>query len=375
MIKIIDDFLIRNIKRRRDKYKFAFIVHSRSHNDFRRKFPYMRMVPDFILDVITSLMWPIRVSEVTGNKSADGKESTGVVIGFPMTASQMLKNRKLALKKIIQSVHLAEKLGVTIVGLGALTSSLSKGGIDLIDKTNVGITTGHAYTVYNVFSHIERVFNDFDLDRSRENISIVGASGSIGSSVVKSLAENGFKIFNLIDVSRKVNSLNRLKDEILSNIDSDIEITISENMNSLTRSSVIVTATNTPEALVMLNHVKPGTIIINDASPTDVSDEVLRSDDRLVIEAGFVKTPGVTTHFSFGFIDDDISFCCMAEILALSANNWEGNFVIGKPTQKNIDDIIKMSKGMGFGLPRYQNFYEIIPDSKIKRMRELLNKK
>ena len=95
--------------------------------------------------------WPVTLSKITGLKSiATGKSLYGFIITIPLTARQMMENRQLALRKIIQGTKLAEKLGARLIGLGGLTSSLSKGGLDLLEKININVTTGHAYTAYNV---------------------------------------------------------------------------------------------------------------------------------------------------------------------------------------------------------------------------------
>ena len=163
---------------------FAFLVHPRNTADIYRKYPFFKYFPDRFTDWVFRHLWPVVLSEVEGVISIkSGKNIRGFILTVPLTAKQMLEDRAFAVKRIIDTIKLAEKLGVKIVGLGALISSLTKGGLDLIGKVKPNITTGHALTVHTVTSNLFRFVELFKIDKNKVLVAIVGATGSIGSVV------------------------------------------------------------------------------------------------------------------------------------------------------------------------------------------------
>src|SRR4051812_34949513 len=100
---------------------FAFIVHSRNRADLARKFPFLRFLPNIIIDKLTIALRPFVVSRITGLVDKNGTGVEGIVVGIPMTAHQLLENRSKALTRIIQAVSLAKSKGAKYIGLGAMT--------------------------------------------------------------------------------------------------------------------------------------------------------------------------------------------------------------------------------------------------------------
>lgn len=111
------------------------MIHTRDWPDVQRKFRMARYLPRKWVR-LWCLYWPpVVFSEITGLKSKKtGKEIKGWLIGVPMTAKQLLERRDVAQKRIIQAIKKAEKLGAKIVGLGALTSPVTNGGLVVIPE-------------------------------------------------------------------------------------------------------------------------------------------------------------------------------------------------------------------------------------------------
>ena len=369
------DLVIRFLPFTDKQYKFAFLVHPRDMRDVHRKYPFLRHFPNKVVDKILSFYWPITVSKVTGLKSLiDGKEVSGFVIAIPLTAKAMMENRSLALKRTRQALKLASKKGAKIIGLGGLTSSISKGGLDLINTKNsdIGITTGHAYTAYNVTQNLKKLVSSLSLEVKNLQVAIVGAAGSIGSTSAKILAKDGFRKILLIDLERKKGGFVNLVDE-LKKSNSEIEITTSHQIKDVFESDFIITATNAPEAVIRASDLKSGAVVVDDAQPSDVSPETLQRADVLVIEAGVVSTPGVHSNFNFNLKNRDDNFCCLAEVLILAANNWRGHYVINRANLELVDKIAKMSFGLGFTLGEFQNFNEKISLTKLNLIKNIVS--
>lgn len=357
---------------KRKKYTFAFLVHSRSVHDLYRKYPFLKIFSKSMLEKILLYTWPIRVSTVTGLTSLKTKQPLrGIVIGILPTARQLMEHREKALKQILLATKLSEKLGVQIIGLGGLTSSLSKGGLDLLDKTSLNITTGHAYTAFNVTSNLFTIINEWNIDKEKIKVAIVGATGSIGSTSAQLIARFGISNLLLIDVERKAHKFAELEHAI-KKLNLNAQISTSHQIRDIKDCDFIITATNTPETLIQADDLKSGAIVIDDAQPSDVADDALEREDVLILEAGVTHTPKVSSNFNFGLKDRFDNFCCMAELLILAANNWTEHYVINKATLELVDEIEKLSKELGFKLADFQNRKEKIAVEKIKNIQAIL---
>lgn len=353
-------------------YCFAFLVHPRNTKDIYRKFPFFRYFPDRFVDFIFINLWPIVLSEVEGVVSVkNGNKIRGFVLTVPLTAKQMLENREFALKRIIDTIKLAEKKGVKIVGLGALISSLTKGGLDLIGKVKPNITTGHALTVFTVTSNLFKLVEIFKIDKNKILVAIVGATGSIGSSSLKVLARAGYDNFILVDIERKAHFFDDLIIE-LRKINPDIKIETSSQIKSIKEADFIITATSAPEAVVKPEDLKSGSVIIDDAQPSDVSIEVFDRDDVMAIEGGLLHTPNIKNNFNFGLKNKQDNFSCMGEVMVLAAHEYKRNYVINKPTLELVDEISEMALNMGIKLSKFQNTKEIISQDKISRIDNII---
>ncbi len=364
---------MRHLSKTKDsEYAFAFLVHPRNLEDVYRKYPFFKYFPKKFVLWFLLHFWPVVVSEITGLKSQINKNDIkGYIISIPITAHQMLENRELSVGKIIDALKLAEKKGVKIAGLGALTSSVTKGGLDLVGKTSVNITTGHAYTAYTVTSNVFKLVEILGIDKSKAVVAVVGATGSIGSSSAKIMARAGFGDFILIDQERKKHLFGELIMD-LKELNKNIKIKISHKINSIKQADIIITATNAPEALVMSEDLKSGAIIVDDAQPSDVAPEVLDREDVLVVEGGVVHTSNIKSNFNFGLKDEFDNFCCLCEVMILASKKWNNHYVLNRATLELVDEISKDGDVLGFRLADFQNFKEVISQEKIKRIKNII---
>lgn len=352
----------------RPDYSYVFIVHPRGHKDLYRKFPIFKYLPASCADWFTLHFWPITVSEVTGLTSKkSGRSIRGYIITIPLTALQIIEHRSVALQKVRDAIMLGKAKGAKIFGLGGLVSSISKGGLDLLDIDNVLITTGHAYTGYNVTRNVIKLTEDLALDPAKLKVSIVGAAGSIGSISAQILARAKYKHLHLVDLERKRDLIEKLVPALLT-INPGIEISISHQIHTINDSDFIVAATNAPEALIRADDLKSGAIVVDDAQPSDVADDVLERDDVLAVEAGVVHTPSINSNFNMGLKGRNDNFCCMAELLVLASQEWDTHYVINRATLEHVDQISEWGKGLGFELAAYQNRKELISQEKINKI-------
>ena len=232
---------------------FAFLIHSRDWVDVPQKFKIARFLPRKWIR-LWCLYWPpVIFSEITGLKSLKtGEEIKGWVIGVPMTAKQLLERRKLAHKRIIQAINKAEKLGAKIVGLGALTSPATNGGLDIVDKINIKVTTGNALTTGITFRHAQELIHK---NNQIQKIAIIGATGSIGRAVSKLLIEH-YPQKEFLLFARTQKNLNGLVGELRKTSSQTKIREAFTNFSELKEADLIIMATSAPDALIKKEDIK-----------------------------------------------------------------------------------------------------------------------
>ena len=353
--------------------KFGFLVHPRGLTDFLRKFPYLRFLPTSVLNFLTKRLPPVVVSKITGLLDKEGRAIEGYIIAITMTARQMVEDRARALMQIKRAVRFAQKKGIGLIGFGALTSSFSKGGLDLVDEVNkIGITTGRAYTVKTVTDYAKKYITECYQNKNQVRVAIVGAGGSIGSGCAKVLAEWGIQKFLFIDLEKRLTTLTAHIEHLRGN-HHGIDIAISHKIKDIATSNIIIAATNSPEVLIKADDVMSGAIIINDAQPSDIAPEVLERDDVLVIEGGVISTPGIRCNFNLGLAGREETFSCLGEVLILAHNNHFENFALGELDMNLIHQIETMSKNLNIGIGRPQNDKGYISEDKIDRVKKIIS--
>ncbi|OGZ44726.1 MAG: hypothetical protein A2756_04695 [Candidatus Ryanbacteria bacterium RIFCSPHIGHO2_01_FULL_48_27] len=375
ILHAIRDLVLRHlpIQRRLNPPGFAFIVHPRDYADVSRKYPIFRYIPQWAGEFFLRHFWPIVLSEVKGVLSKkSGKPIQGWVITIPLTAKQMMEDRDLTVRFIHKSLILSAKLGAKLIGLGALTASFTGRGTALakvLDTYDLGLTTGAGYTSYIVAETTLKLADEVAIKKDTAVVAIVGAAGSIGSTVTRFLIDRGFKQFILIDTYKRENALKKKSEEFTASHE-ELKFSVSHQIQDVRTADIIITATNAPEALINENDPKPGSIIIDDAQPTDIHpDVILRRKDVIVSAAGTVHAEGIQANFNFGLKTKYDIFSCLAEVIMLSSHENCTIRAVGEIDMEYTNYIVGLAKEMHFGVATFQNSYKIITKRDIERVR------
>jgi fatty aldehyde-generating acyl-ACP reductase len=346
---------------------YAFIVHPRDINDVTSNIPFLKLLPRSLVLKLFYRLWPFTVSGIYGLKSTrTGQAIPGWVIGVPMFAHQMMESRQLARKRISQAVRLARHKGAKVIGLGALTGSLTEGGAGMTKSGETLVTAGRAYTAFVVKSYVDDALQRFELQPESITIAVVGAAGGVGRAVTKLLLRESYRRIILVDLERKLESI--LEHQTPTHVE------LTHKISAVKEADIIITVTNAPEAVVTSDDIKPGAIIIDDAQPSDISPEVINSrDDIIVIEAGVITTGGgIKVGTNFRLANKDEIYCCLGEVMAIAANDWAGEYQPHNITPEVIDDISTLSKQTGFKLAPYQAFGKMVSPAQIARVKEII---
>ena len=349
---------------------FAFIIHPIDpKRDVSRKFPLLgRVLNEKQIDFISTFFPPVYISEIEGITSqATGKEIKGWFIACPYTPKRMMElPERTVYRKIIQTGHLAEKLGAQILGLGAFTSVVGDAGVTIANVLDVPVTTGDSYTVMVAVDAIREAACVMDIPLKTATAAVVGATGAIGQVCAELLADD---VERLYLIGRRQDKLEELRDRL--QVQTSCELIVSTTMDVLKEAQLILTVTSAIHDVVRPEHLQPGSVVCDVARPRDVSAMVAAvRDDILVIDGGMVDVPGpVDFHFNFGFPSGK-AYACMAETMALALEGRFEDYTLGKHlTRARVEEISSIAKKHGFRLSGFRSFEREVTTQQIEAVR------
>jgi predicted amino acid dehydrogenase len=345
--------------------EYAFIAHTRDLDDVRRKYPFARCLPQRFVEFWMRHLWPIIGSRITGLRSSEGREINGWLLFCPLTAKQMWQDPRLARKRILQTARLAERLGVGLIGLGALIPPFTRYGQTLRRAgIRTGLTTGHAYTSSLICDGVREAAKKGGFDLREAVVAIVGAAGSIGSICARILGKDAGKLL-LIDRASKMRSLRGLGQKICS------QVSVSCQLEDIKRADLVIVVTNAHSAILSAEVFKPGAIVIDNTQPMNVGENVARErPDVLILEGGIGYVPGVDCNFDLGLSIGEV-FGCLGELLILAREGWREDFIIGRVTLEQIEMITWMAKRAGVSLAPFRSFGQYVTDGRFEEIRKI----
>ena len=123
--------------------------------------------------------------------SRTGQTIHGEFITLPWTAAQMAEMpRQQAAAGVRAALELARSRGAQMVGLGAYTSVVTRGGLD-VSREGIPVTTGNSYTAVSAAKAVAMAMKALGLGFGPHlGAAIVGAGGAIGRAMAQLLAED-----------------------------------------------------------------------------------------------------------------------------------------------------------------------------------------
>jgi predicted amino acid dehydrogenase len=350
---------------------FAFIIHPIDpKRDVSRKFPFLgRVLSERQIDFFSTFFPPVYISEIEGIQSEEtGKTIKGWFIACPYTPRRMMElPERTVYRKIIQTGHMAEKLGADILGLGAFTSVVGDAGITIAQKLDIPVTTGDSFTVSMAVQAIRDAARVMDIKIEDATVAVVGATGAIGRVCAELLVDEAARV---LLIARHEDKLEVLRDRL--KVHARSELVISTKMDILKDAQLILTVTSSIHDVIHPEHLQPGSVVCDVARPRDVSAMVAAvRDDILVIDGGMVDVPGaVNFNFNFGFPEGK-AYACMAETIALALEGRFEDYTVGKDiTLERVKEITAMAERHGFRLSGFRSFEREVTDEQIDAVRK-----
>jgi acetylornithine/succinyldiaminopimelate/putrescine aminotransferase/predicted amino acid dehydrogenase len=396
--------------------KFAFIIHYPGPEDVVLNNPsfdaYSRE------ELFRFMEWESRAAEpgvvchLPSIRSLDGTVAEGWLIGVPYGGREIMGScREEAVEAIRKAVDIGRDLGAGIIGLGALTSVVTRGGRSALGR-GVAITSGNSFTTLMAMEALAAGAGKMKINLEQARGAVVGATGSIGRACAVMLSEqiaNITLLGNPAHVKSSQNRLNSLAADLLSWawqrcqqgnlsglaawLDSALK-TGARISSALTRDlknhltlgqpvsykmlqewcdglgqrcplhlsldveatlpdcQLVVAASNSPEYLIFPHHLRSGAVVCDVARPADVAPETIASRrDVLVLEGGLVQLPDqVAFGANLGY-RDGVTLACLSETMLLALEGDYQDYSIGNNLSLSTVTYLRgLAAKHGFGL-------------------------
>jgi predicted amino acid dehydrogenase len=326
--------------------RFAFLVHPRANlaQDLARVWPPLRHVPERVYDTLLRrvALPPISMAEVS-----IGGERVGHVILVPFGARHLLAAPAEGRARVCRAVDKAVALGADVVGLGALTATVTGGGASLRRRSDIGVTNGNAYTAAMVAVQARRLLDSAVAGGGRQ-VAIVGASGSVGSAVTRLLARDA-AVDRLTLVARSRRRLEPLAAEVAG----AVPATAAVEMSAVAQADLVVLLTASADTLLREHHLAPGAVVLDATQPRNTSPELLRlRPDVLIVDGGVVEIPSLRLVGGEIGLPPGRAYACFAETAMLALTGHRGHFCLGTPDLTAVDRTLRMAAqlaDLGFG--------------------------
>ncbi len=340
----------------------AFMIHPLTVDDlfqsprFRWARPLVErgLISQSLVENLAEAIRPMKVGELRGVKTTDGREIRCHLISAPLLPHQITGKPELATQRAIQGARLARELGCTVVGLGAFWSVVGeKGRVVQEAVPEIEVTNGGAYTAGTVKAAIPGILAHFEQSGRRlqeATAAVVGANGVVAFGIARQIAP---LVGKLILVGRNQERLEKSAATLKQNLERKgqpvPQLIVTTDISAIREADLIFTATSDPQPVIFPQHVKPGAWIYDEGVPPDVDASVKQVPGVRVIPGGVVRPPGAMTgnldlHFGEGAVP-----ACLAETMILAAEKaYERKSLGGETKSENIQFFVERAEALGF---------------------------
>lgn len=396
--------------------KFSFIVHypgpedvifnNPSFTDFSREEVYN------FLEWQSETSDPGLVCHMPSIKSKSGAIAEGWIIGVPYGGREIMNlTPEEATDAIGRAVDKGRDLGAQIVGLGALTSVVTRGGRSVMGR-DVAITSGNSFTTLMAVEALFSGAKKMDIELIAARGGVVGATGSIGRACALMLSEklsqltlfgnpkhiNSSKnrlnslvkdiysyavermktgkiegmslwVTKVVSMLQKVNDANAVTylDTINSGNNMDLDFikrlceylqiacpvaTSIDIAKDISACNLIIATSNSPEYLIFPSDLRAGAVVCDVARPADIAPEVYTErNDVLILEGGLVQFPDqICFGPNLGY-RDGVNMACLSETVLLALEgDFKDHSIGNKLSLETVHYLREIAKKHGFSL-------------------------
>ena len=274
----------------------------------------------------------------------------------------ILEEPARAMEFMEQAVEMAAQWGAKVIGLGSMTGVVGGQGKYLAEHSPVPVTTGNSLTVFAAIENVHHIAAELEIDLRHETVAVVGVPGSIATACAKLLAPH---CGHLILVGRRPSDrASALAEELGATLEFDIP-------KAVARAKIVVSATSTGHCIEQ-SMLKPWSVVVDVAIPTDICEAHATRDDVLILSGGLTQIPDCMPRSSkFLWFHHGMIPSCLAETMVLALEERPECFSLGRSLDvERIRQIGAIAKSHGFDFSRYFSFGLPLDDSVLIRFRK-----
>ncbi|PHN07931.1 aminotransferase class III-fold pyridoxal phosphate-dependent enzyme [Flavilitoribacter nigricans] len=258
-------------------------------------------------------------------------------------------------EKIQHAADIAEAAGCQVLGLGGFTSILTRNG-RWVKTRRMRVTTGNSLTVGFGLKAIYEAARRKQVAIEDSSVAIVGAGGNIANTYAELLAGEAKE---MVLIPRKLNNpaIADLEQRLLR-YNPDLKITITDQMEAIKDSAIVVTSSNSARPVIHPEHLSSRSQIICDlAVPQDVDPSVrLIYPDLLQIMGGVVRLPEPNDFIVGGIpLPSGHIFACMGETVVMgldACQHFSGS--IGSVRPEDVWLTLDLADQFGYQLGHFK---------------------
>jgi len=341
--------------------KFAFIGHGNGVESMHKYFSKYRQ--DYsqkkINDKLLLKLWDwtpsFKAQDFKIKKKIDNSELEGMFVAATFVPEMLIHSREKVIKKIEDAIRVCEENGATVATLGAFNSIADgqQGEIVARAAKSMHVTNGTTFTAAMVIEGINKSAEILDINLKESNLTVVGATGSIGRVCSEYFMG---KVNKLILTGRSASKLEYFYGNELNYNDS-LELT-TDNNSAVAEADFVICVTSAINSLFESDAFKPGAVVSDVGFPKNISKECIDRPDLLVYSGGTSQVPAKFDDFEYsGAINKNILYGCFSESMLIA---MEGCYEYCKTgveaiPLENVEYLLTVAEKHGFKVAPFYN--------------------
>ncbi|WP_418791373.1 hypothetical protein [Phosphitispora sp. TUW77] len=340
--------------------RFAFINHSIDIDEFKMNYPAIRLLPGILINKLLKHSSLFKSAEL--EIRFDNITCKGWNIFCPLTEKEITGlPKKKHLKRIVQTIKAAEKLGAEVVGLGGSLPAVP--GLKetiMAEGFKICITFGHNYSIFAAVEGVKLAAAARGYDMDQVTVAVLGATGYTGSVCAAILAS---EVKNLVLAGDNQVKLRQMTNRILYDTGLPVK-TVQSVKQVLNMSDIVFIDVSSIGLEIRREDFKTGAVIcflrgegisIEDLTILKILQNmvVLRNDLKF-IDGGLVEIPGISELAIDFRLPSGLVYPWMAETLILTLGKNRYSILVDSLVDvKKVDALKEMAKSYGFGVRGY----------------------
>ncbi len=337
--------------------KFGFIIHPINFTNVYKFFPPSRLFPKFLVKKILFNLSPFVTYHARDIRSLSGNAVEGYFITCPLLSEQFLGLGEDALfDKVLAAGRLAEKLGVKVLGIGAMAAGVGQACSKIAEQLDIGVTNGTSFAGAAVIETLLRAAQIKGFNLSQVKVAIIGATNPIGKICANALYK---RVAQLSLVAKNQERLEFLVNK-LENDTTAVIVNCGTNIPGAVKGAELIIFTTTASEVVprvAIEDLRQDAVICDIPTPRNISLDMARArPDLLIIDAAAIEPPyPIKLKLHLGLADGQI-YACMAETMILALEGSFSDFSIGwEPSLEKVETIRCLAEKHGFK-PAFTSF-------------------